>query len=124
MCDDPDYFYAHVEELCEALGLSGVRARDVVSCIQAKGAGYALSRDEELRTIAEVARATGVITDHVYSGKALHALLGEMKARVSAQRALRKDNARRLMHARSRRRWRTARRACTRLCQTHISAGC
>lgn len=70
-----------MDELFEGLGLRGgdVSARDVAACVQAKGAGYAISRDEELRTIAEVARATGVITDHVYSGKALHALLQEMK---------------------------------------------
>lgn len=87
VCDDPEYFYSHIDELCAALGVSGgggamnVRARDIAQCEQAKGAGYAISRDDELRTVAEVARATGVVTDHVYSGKALHALLAEMKAR-------------------------------------------
>lgn len=33
--------------------------------VQAKGAGYAISREEELRAVAEVAAATGVILDPV-----------------------------------------------------------
>ena len=33
--------------------------------MQAKGAGYAISQQEELQTVEEVARATGVILDPV-----------------------------------------------------------
>lgn len=43
------------------------------------GRGYALSRPEELRRIRELARLEGVITDPVYSGKALHGLLSELE---------------------------------------------
>jgi D-cysteine desulfhydrase len=43
------------------------------------GRGYALSRDDELRRIRDVARLEGLITDPVYSGKALHGLLRELE---------------------------------------------
>ena len=64
----------------------GGGAAGMVRCVQARGAGYALSRAEELRTVAEVALATGVVLDPVYTGKAVHALLGEMRAAPEAWR--------------------------------------
>lgn len=33
--------------------------------VQAKGAGYAISRDDELQLVADVALATGVVLDPV-----------------------------------------------------------
>lgn len=33
--------------------------------VQAKGAGYAISRDEELKLVADVALATGIVLDPV-----------------------------------------------------------
>ena len=33
--------------------------------MQARGAGYAISQEEELRVVAEVAQATGIILDPV-----------------------------------------------------------
>ncbi len=44
------------------------------------GLGYALSRTEELERMHQLARLEGVITDPVYSGKALCGLLGELEA--------------------------------------------
>ena len=62
----------------------GVTAADagvvggVLRCVQAKGAGYAMATEEELATTAAIARATGVLLDPVYSGKAAHGLIREM----------------------------------------------
>lgn len=90
MCDSPEYFYGHVDELLAEMGageaLGGAKATDLLRFVQAKGEGYALSRPEELRTVADVAAATGVILDAVYTGKALHALLQEMLADPEAWR--------------------------------------
>ena len=43
------------------------------------GRGYALSRDEELRCIVDVARREGLVLDPVYTGKALYGLLSELR---------------------------------------------
>ena len=39
--------------------VAGVEARDLVTLHQAKGAGYAISRQEELETITELSQSTG-----------------------------------------------------------------
>ena len=44
-----------------------------------KGAGYAVSRKEELVFITSVARTEGVIRDPVYTGKAFYGLYQELK---------------------------------------------
>lgn len=49
--------------------------------MQARGAGYAISREDELQAVADVAAATGIVLDPVYTGKALHGLLTEMRER-------------------------------------------
>ncbi len=54
-------------------------AREYVRIIQARGAGYAISRADELDTIAATSLATGVTLDPVYGGKALHGLLADMR---------------------------------------------
>lgn len=38
---------------------AGVDTRDMVMVVQAKGAGYALSKQQELETMQHVAHATG-----------------------------------------------------------------
>ncbi len=43
------------------------------------GLGYAISRDEELSCIVDVAREEGLILDPVYSGKAMFALISEIE---------------------------------------------
>eukprot|EP00878_Enallax_costatus_P016119 GHUV01016906.1.p1 GENE.GHUV01016906.1~~GHUV01016906.1.p1 ORF type:complete len:353 (+),score=116.29 GHUV01016906.1:1288-2346(+) len=75
VCDDPDYFYEEIDGLIGELGYKESRATDLLTAHQAKGIGYALSQEEELRTMRDVALATGVILDPVYSGKAVHQLL-------------------------------------------------
>ncbi|GLI65555.1 hypothetical protein VaNZ11_009118 [Volvox africanus] len=88
VCDTPEYFYDYIDGLFEGLGvhpggeLLGGRsgARDLLRVVQARGSGYAISTEAELRTVQEVAAATGVVLDPVYSGKAIHALLEEIRA--------------------------------------------
>ena len=84
VCDSLDYFYDYVDML-----LAGMRdeqdktakkgARDLVSVVNAKGLGYAISTEEELAFVHDVARTTGVILDPVYSGKALYTFVRDVK---------------------------------------------
>lgn len=89
VCDDPDYFYDVIDGLYEGLGWPTASAADpskpadaraTLEAVQSRGLGYAMSSEEELRTVQEVAGATGLVLDPVYGGKALHALLSEMRA--------------------------------------------
>ncbi|XP_010549032.1 PREDICTED: bifunctional D-cysteine desulfhydrase/1-aminocyclopropane-1-carboxylate deaminase, mitochondrial [Tarenaya hassleriana] len=77
VCDDPDYFHDFVQGLLDGLQ-AGVNSHDVVSIHNAKGLGYAMNTSEELQYVKEVANATGVILDPVYSGKAAYGLMQEM----------------------------------------------
>lgn len=79
VCDDPDYFYDYIDGLYHGLGWTGPGARDTLTAVQARGLGYAISADAELETVQSVAEATGVVLDPVYSGKALHQLLLDVK---------------------------------------------
>lgn len=79
VCDTPDYFYDHVDEMLTAVGLSGsTRARDIIRVYDGKGRGYACSTDEELRFCVQVARTTGVVLDRTYTGKAVRGMLKEI----------------------------------------------
>ena len=83
VCDNADYFYAHIDETLAALGLSSeTSARDIVSIVDGhKGVGYALSTPEELQFIRDVAQGTGILLDPVYTGKAAFGLGKELTAR-------------------------------------------
>jgi hypothetical protein len=43
ICDDEDYFYDFINDLYAGLG-SALNARDILTMVQARGAGYAISR--------------------------------------------------------------------------------
>ncbi|GAB4842682.1 hypothetical protein Ancab_012658 [Ancistrocladus abbreviatus] len=77
VCDDPDYFYDYVQGLLDGLN-AGVSSRDILSIHNAKGLGYAMNTTEELQFVIEVAKATGVVLDPVYSGKAAFGLTKDM----------------------------------------------
>ncbi|KAH7853114.1 hypothetical protein Vadar_033430 [Vaccinium darrowii] len=77
VCDDPDYFYEYVQGLIDGLQ-GGVSSRGIVDIKNAKGIGYAMSTPEELKFVKEVAQATGVVLDPVYSGKAAHGMMKDM----------------------------------------------
>ena len=82
VCDSPAYFFDHIQTCLDELGAGagglGLRARDLLEVVDAKGSGYAQSREAELETLLRVARDTGVVLDPVYSGKAAHGLLGDL----------------------------------------------
>ncbi|XP_050219154.1 bifunctional D-cysteine desulfhydrase/1-aminocyclopropane-1-carboxylate deaminase, mitochondrial [Mercurialis annua] len=77
VCDDPDYFYNFAQELINGLE-AGVNARDIVNVQNAKGIGYAMNTSDELQFVKEIAAATGVVLDPVYSGKAVYAMMKDM----------------------------------------------
>ncbi|XVE57211.1 hypothetical protein DITRI_Ditri04bG0073100 [Diplodiscus trichospermus] len=77
VCDDPDYFYDFVQGLIDGLH-AGVNAHDIVSILNAKGLGYAINTSEELKFVKEIAAATGVVLDPVYSGKAAYGMMKDM----------------------------------------------
>ncbi|CAI0400204.1 unnamed protein product [Linum tenue] len=79
VCDDPDYFYGFVQDLVDGMK-AGVNARDIVDIQNAKGIGYALNTSEEIKFVKDVATATGIVLDPVYSGKATYGLLKDMEA--------------------------------------------
>lgn len=68
---------------------SPAAAQDTFTAVQAKGAGYAISQEDELQTVLAVATSSGVVLDPVYSGKALHCLLGSIRAQPEAWRGKR-----------------------------------
>ncbi|KAI5382419.1 hypothetical protein KIW84_070011, partial [Lathyrus oleraceus] len=77
VCDDPDYFHNFVQDLLDGLK-AGVNSRDIVHIQNAKGIGYAMNTSEELKFVKEIAEATGVVLDPVYSGKAAYALVKDI----------------------------------------------
>ncbi|XP_073141823.1 D-cysteine desulfhydrase 1, mitochondrial [Henckelia pumila] len=77
VCDDPDYFYDYSQGLLDGLR-AGVNSRDIVRIQNAKGLGYAMSSAEELKFVSDIAAATGVVLDPVYSGKAAYGMMKDM----------------------------------------------
>jgi D-cysteine desulfhydrase len=91
VCDDPEYFRGHVRGICDQMGVSPADAEAALATVrfvQARGAGYAQSTAEELASIAACARATGILLDPVYTGKAYHALLAELASGAWAGRTV------------------------------------
>ena len=88
VCDDRAYFQGVIARLCdeahERFGTPRVAAPDIDVDDRYRGVGYARSRPEELARIRDVARLEGLVTDPVYTGKALHGLLSELEARPDA----------------------------------------
>lgn len=84
VCDDAEFFRRKaaliIEEMNSYTGKDIVVRVDELQIIDGYvGQGYAISREEELRSILHVARTEGVILDPVYTGKAMHGLLEEIK---------------------------------------------
>ena len=84
VCDSPDYFYDYIDGLLAGMGSAGPPARELLEAVDVKGAGYALSREEELAFCCEVSARTGIVLDPVYSGKAMFGLVNAMRARPGA----------------------------------------
>ncbi|KAL1541959.1 Deoxycytidine monophosphate (dCMP) deaminase [Salvia divinorum] len=75
--DYPDYFYDHVQGLTDGLQAI-VSSHDIVNIQNAKGLGYAMNTTEELTFVQEIAKATGIVLDPVYSGKAAYRMMRDM----------------------------------------------
>ena len=84
MCDDRAYFVDAILRICAAcedrwqLG-ANITADDIDIVDGHVGLGYAKSRPEELATIRDVCRADGVVLDPVYTGKAFHGVVTELR---------------------------------------------
>jgi D-cysteine desulfhydrase len=86
VCDDRAYFVHAIStiigELAERHRLHLSTKTDEPAAIDVRdgyvGLGYAKSRPEELRLLAELARAEGIVLDPVYSGKAFYGLHQEL----------------------------------------------
>ena len=71
----PEAYYDLVAKEAEALGCTSKEVTAVLSSLgvhNGAGHGYAVPAAEDLAFIAEIAAASGVVLDHVYSGKALY----------------------------------------------------
>ena len=74
VCDSPRYFYDHIDDVARTLGVAAVTgpAESFCTVYHGAGAGYAKSTREELDFLSSFGRATGIVLDPVYSGKALY----------------------------------------------------
>jgi D-cysteine desulfhydrase len=74
VCDDRAYFertVARIAEEARAIDPSLPDARPIIDD-RAKGPAYAVMNDEQKKFVVEVCRASGVVLDPVYTGKALY----------------------------------------------------
>ena len=84
VCDDRAYFIDVISRICvEAeerwhLG-ANITPEDIDIVDGHVGLGYAKSRPEELATIRDVCRSDGIVLDPVYTGKAFHGLVTELR---------------------------------------------
>ncbi len=84
VCDDREYFLRSIGAICDQveerwqLG-TGLTAADLDIVDGHVGLGYARSRPEELATLREVCRTEGVVLDPVYTGKAFHGMVAELR---------------------------------------------
>lgn len=86
----PSAYYELIDSEAEALGVRGQgRARDWLSIHNGGGLGYGIASGAELDMIAQVASASGVILDHVYTGKALFHFVEHARANPEAFRGKR-----------------------------------
>jgi D-cysteine desulfhydrase len=79
VCDDADYFERTIARIIEDArawdpSLEGLASLTVDD--SSKGPAYAVSTQEQRETIRLVARASGIVLDPVYTGKAMHGLEG------------------------------------------------
>ncbi|XP_044353022.1 putative D-cysteine desulfhydrase 1, mitochondrial [Triticum aestivum] len=77
VCYNLGYFYDNVQGLIDGLQ-PGLNSHDIVRIEDAKGLGYAMSTPEELKFVKDIAAATGIVLDPVYSGKAAYGMLKDM----------------------------------------------
>ncbi len=84
VCDDRAYFVDSIGRICgdfeERWQLDAHVTPDDIEILDGHvGLGYANSRPEELATIRDVCRSDGIVLDPVYTGKAFHGVVTELK---------------------------------------------
>jgi D-cysteine desulfhydrase len=84
VCDDKPYFVDAIGKICgdfeERWQLDAhVTPGDIDIIDGHVGLGYAKSRPEELETIRDVCRSDGIVLDPVYTGKAFHGIVTELR---------------------------------------------
>jgi 1-aminocyclopropane-1-carboxylate deaminase/D-cysteine desulfhydrase-like pyridoxal-dependent ACC family enzyme len=81
--DDPDTFYNKLDGLFRGCfsDFTDLKSRELLTILDCVGLGYAQATDEELSYALEVARATGVCLDPVYTGKAALGMARDLRAR-------------------------------------------
>lgn len=86
VCQNEKYFKDRIYEILhDSMKYIDVNlnfSKDEINIIDGYvGRGYALSREEELEFIKELAKLEGIILDPVYTGKAMYGLVQEIKKR-------------------------------------------
>lgn len=99
--DTPDFFYDKIDGIYGRMGLTPEMrsrgemqsrgemlpsSRELLRLEDHVGAGYAESTAEELDFLVEVAQATGICLDPVYSGKAALGMVEDLHKRPGAKR--------------------------------------
>jgi D-cysteine desulfhydrase len=84
VCDDRAYFVDSIGRICaeaeERWQLGAHITPDDIDLVDGHvGLGYAKSRPEELATIRDVCRSDGIVLDPVYTGKAFHGVVTELR---------------------------------------------
>jgi D-cysteine desulfhydrase len=84
VCDDRAYFLDVITRICDEaeerwqLG-ANVTVDDIDIVDGHVGLGYARSRPEELATLRDLCRSDGIVLDPVYTGKAFHGVVSELR---------------------------------------------
>ena len=84
VCDDEAYFLKRIDEISmdfiNRYKFPKSLTKDSIQIIDGYvGEGYALSREDELEIIKLVARLEGIFIDPVYTGKAMHGLIDQIR---------------------------------------------
>ena len=89
VCDDEDYFVSEIGRICQGFIKDysvdiAINSTDIDIVDGYVGRGYALSRQEELKAIYDLAQLEGVVLDPVYTGKAFYGMVSEIRKNRSA----------------------------------------
>lgn len=77
--DNVDYFYDHIDEMLTFFQLHHeTNARSIVTLVGAKGAGYGVNSDDDMRVAVSVANQTGIMLDPTYTLKAVRGIKREL----------------------------------------------
>jgi D-cysteine desulfhydrase len=89
VCDDEDYFVSEIGRICQGFIKDysvdiAINSSDIDIVDGYVGRGCALSTQEELKAIYDLAQLEGVVLDPVYTGKAFYGMVSEIRKNRSA----------------------------------------